>query len=138
MEASPAMTQISLDSPVFADQPARPEPRPFLAAAYPRHYIWVLALAILDILVTTAVLSLGGNELNALARWAIAHAGIAGMVAIKATTLTLVLLICEYLGRHRPRIGLRLAEFALAANTAAVACGLVYLTQFTIVLLQWM
>jgi hypothetical protein len=136
------MTQISLDHG-FLDTTAAssvvPQTTPAVRkGAYPRHYAWVLALAVLDIIVTALVLSTGGKEMNAIARWAIEHAGVIGMVAIKATTLTIVLCICEYLGRHRPKVGLRIAEFALIANSAAVACGLVYLTQFSIVLLQWM
>lgn len=127
------MTQISLD---FLPQPTS-DSKPARRGAYPRHYAWVLALAILDIIITTLVLSTGGRELNAVARWAIEHAGVLGMVAIKATTLTIVLCICEYLSRHRPRAGLRIAEFALIANTAAVACGLIYLGQFSVVILTW-
>jgi hypothetical protein len=134
------MSQISLESrfreqPVAASVTARSA---FLSAAYPRHYVWVLLLAVLDIIVTVLVLGTGGNELNALARWAIQYAGLAGMVAIKATTLTIVLCICEYLGRHRPQAGLRVAELALVANSIAVAFGLVYLTHYSIVLLQWL
>jgi hypothetical protein len=127
------MTQISLD---YLPPPAA-EARPARRGAYPRHYAWVLALAILDIIVTTLVLSTGGRELNAIARWAIEHAGVLGMVAIKATTLTIVLLICEYLARHRPRAGLKIAELALIANSAAVACGLIYLAQFSFIVLHW-
>jgi len=136
------MTQISLDHGFLdnsAASAAGPANRaPTRAGAYPRHYAWVLLLALLDIIVTTLVLSTGGKELNAIARWAIEHAGILGMLAIKSTTLTIVLFICEYLGRHRPRVGLRIAELALVAHSIAVACGLVYLAQFSIVLLQWM
>lgn len=133
------MTQISLDHGLLNPSPAasaahRAPPR---AGAYPRHYAWVLALAALDIIITTLVLSTGGRELNAIARWAIEHAGVFGMIAIKATTLTIVLLICEYLARHRPRAGLKIAEFALIANSVAVACGLVYLGQFSYILIHW-
>lgn len=132
------MTQISLDHQFF--EPVGGPPRSTrlkrLKFAYPRHYAWVLALAVLDIVVTTLVLSTGGKELNAIARWAIEHAGVLGMVCIKAASLALVLGICQYLGRHRPRAGLRIAEFALVANSVAVSCGLMYLTQFTIVLIQ--
>ncbi len=129
------MTQISLEHS-FLGSSAQPPARP-RTGTYPRHYAWVLILATLDIIITTLVLASGGKELNAVARWAIEHAGVLGMVAIKATTLTLVLFICEYLGRHRPRAGRRLVEFALIANSVAVAFGLVYLTQFSIVLVQW-
>jgi hypothetical protein len=130
------MSQVSIDG-VFVDRGDSPRPVPFVSAAYPRHYIWVVAIAALDILVTILVLATGGNELNALARWAIEHAGHLGLVAIKGLTLAVVLCICEYLGRHRPRVGLRLAEFALISNSVAVAFGLVYLAQYTIVLMHW-
>lgn len=133
------MTQISLEHGLIHDQPSGPSTQIARRSggAYPRHYAWVLVLAVLDIVFTTLVLSTGGKELNAIARWAIDHAGVLGMVAIKATTLTVVLMICEYLGRHRPQTGRRLVELALIAQSAAVGCGLIYLTQFSIVLLQW-
>ena len=106
------------------------------ALAYPRHYLWVLGLAILDIGLTSLVLSTGGRELNAIARYAIERAGVFGMIGIKALTLMVIIGICEYVGPRRPVVGRRIAEFALAANSVAVACGLVYVTQFTLALLQ--
>ena len=130
------MTQLSLESGFLPEQSQ--ERQSFLGAAYPRAYAWVLTVAVLDVVVTSLVLGTGGKETNALARWAIDQAGVAGMVAVKATTLTLVLLICQYLARHRPIAGLRIVGFALAANSLAVVFGLIYLTEYSIVLLQWM
>ena len=133
------MTQFSLEHQLIRTvTPVERRPAGIRWLAYPRHYFLVLILAIFDIVVTTLVLGTGGNELNAIARWAIESAGIGGMIAIKVSTLSIVLMICEYLGRHHHRAGRRVAEFALIANSAAVACGLLYLTHFSIVLLQWM
>jgi hypothetical protein len=131
------MSQVTIDGSLFESSGTPGKAVPFISAAYPRHYIWVAVVALLDILITILVLSTGGNELNALARWAIEHAGHFGLVAVKGLTLAVVLCICEYLGRHRPRAGLRIAEFALISNSVAVAFGLVYLGQYTFVLLQW-
>ncbi len=106
------------------------------SVVFPRHYVWLLGLAAMDVLVTWLVLRFGGSELNALARFAIEKAGVSGLISIKAATIAMVLAICEYVGRRRPVMGRRLAEFALAANTLAVSFGLVYLTQFSLVVLQ--
>lgn len=131
------MTQLRIDSRLPLDiDPALDAGPLWSAVVFPRHYVWLLGLAAADVLVTWLVLGTGGTELNALARLAIERAGVLGMISIKAATLALVLAICEYVGRRRPTTGRRLAEFALAANTMAVSFGLVYLTQFSLVVLQ--
>ena len=120
-----------------AEPPSVSRRSAWAALAYPRHYVWVLGLALLDVLVTSMVLITGGKELNVIARFAIEHAGVGGMIAIKGSTLAVIIGICEYLGHRRPVLGQRIAEFALAANSAAVTCGMVYLAEFTLEVLRW-
>lgn len=131
------MAQLQIDSSLRFGIVSISAQSPLLSrVVFPRHYVWLLGLAAMDVLVTWLVLQTGGNELNALARVAIERAGVAGMISIKAATMALVLAICEYIGRRRPPLGRRLAELALAANTLAVSFGLVYLSQFALVVMQ--
>ncbi len=131
------MTQVQINRSLPLDvEPTRSFRALRSHVVFPRHYGWLLGLAAMDVIVTWVVLSTGGNELNALARWAIERAGVTGLISIKAATMALVLAICEYVGRRQPKVGLRLAEFALVANSVAVSFGLVYLTQFSLVVLQ--
>jgi hypothetical protein len=116
------MTQLHFDRSLPVDFSAAPAGSPFKSpVAFPRHYVWLLGLAAMDVFVTWLVLRTGGTELNALARLAIERAGVFGMISIKAATMAMVLAICDYVGRRRPRTGRRLAEFALAANPSSVA-----------------
>jgi hypothetical protein len=88
---------------------------------YREFHIWLLILASLDIVLTFAVLRLGGEETNVVARAAFAWGGLAGMVALKSAGVLTVLGICEYVGRERLDLGRRVMGCAIAANTAPVA-----------------
>jgi hypothetical protein len=99
---------------------------------YPALYRWLLALAALDVLVTSLVLALGGTEANALAAAVIDRAGVPGMVALKVFSIGAVIGVCEYVGRRRPSAGHRLAQAALAANTAAVTVGCLFLGEYAV------
>lgn len=99
-------------------------------ALYPAIYPWLMGLAALDVVLTWIVLSLGGEEMNLVARRVIEVGGFAGMAALKFASLGVVLAICEYVGRRQHRVGRRLAEWALVANTAAVTMGCVFLSQY--------
>jgi hypothetical protein len=98
---------------------------------YPAHYPWLLALATLDITLTTLVLSLGGSELNPVANLVIMRTGIPGMAALKAAAILLVVAICERLWRSHPDLGRRIATLGIAANTVPVAVGSVYIAEYT-------
>lgn len=106
-------------------------------ALYPEVYRWVIVLALLDVLLTMIVLALGGREANAVAAAVIARAGMPGMVLLKTAGVGMALVACEFVGRQRPKAGLRLAQFALAANTAAVTlCG-IFLGVYVVTILLW-
>ena len=92
---------------------------------------WFLALAALDVMLTTVVLHIGGQEANVVPRAILARAGLGGMVALKAASVIFVLLVCELAGRRRERIGRRLALGAVAANSLAAAMGAAYLTIYS-------
>ena len=66
--------------------------------SYPRHYVWIAGLALLDVVLTSLVLSTGGHELNALARFAIEQAGVLGMIGVKVLTLGVIVAIWHRIG----------------------------------------
>lgn len=110
------------------------EPAPGLLAAPCRYldiHAWFLCLALLDVVLTTIILRLGGSEANAVARGVLHAAGVEGMVAFKFAAAVLVLCICEAVGRRREPLGRNIALFGVAANTVAVTLGAMYLVLFS-------
>jgi hypothetical protein len=108
--------------------PAIDGPRlPFPRLLYREFHTWLLVLGTLDIVLTSAVLRVGGVETNMIANAALAWGGIPAMIALKAAGLLTVLGICEYVGRVRPDLGRRVLNCAVALNTAPVALGAVIL-----------
>lgn len=92
---------------------------------YPNSYVLYVVLAMMDIAFTWCILELGGYEANPVAAMALDRGGLAGMVLLKYVTIVLVVASCEYIGRHRPVTGHRLADWAAAVHliptTLAVA-----------------
>lgn len=95
---------------------------------FPGIYPWYVLLAYLDVVLTWAVLGVGGVELNPFAASVIEHGGLSGMTCFKCLTMVIVLASCEYIGRIKYRTGFRLATFAVAANTLPVLVGLTELS----------
>jgi hypothetical protein len=88
---------------------------------------WFLSLALLDAILTTLVLSRGGEELNSLARAILETSGLAGMVLFKLALVVLILVLIELIGRRRQSAARMIALLAIAANTVAVTLGATYL-----------
>ncbi len=112
------------------DKPARGR-----AVLYPDHYAWYLLGSALDIVVTTFILEhmgLGnehgvepvGREVNVLAARLIDVMGIWGLIALKFSTVIVVILVCETVGRRRPRLGRALATTAVVLSALPVGLGL--------------
>lgn len=99
---------------------------------YPSLYPWLIALAALDVLLTTLILSLGGTEANAIARAVLDNVGLPGMILLKLLSITFIIGVCQYAGRRRFRAGHLLAQIAIAANSAAVAVGCAALAAYSI------
>jgi hypothetical protein len=91
---------------------------------------WFLALAAIDVVLTTLVLRVGGQEANVVPRAILENAGLGGMILLKTVCVVVVLLACEIVGRRREEMGRRLALLAVAANTLAATMGAAYLTIF--------
>ena len=80
---------------------------------YPTAYKWFVLVSAADIMLTWFILLLGGSEVNVLADAVIAHAGLKGILIYKFCLVVLVVLICEIVGRRRPRGGRNLARLAI-------------------------
>ena len=92
---------------------------------YQSLYTWLVFVASLDILFTWAVLRLGGVELNFLADAVISWAGLHGMIVFKFCTVVFVVLMCEFIGRQRYRLGRRIAILSVAITWIPVVLGIV-------------
>lgn len=91
---------------------------------YPDLYCWYVLFATLDIIITTIVLDYYGMiEANAIAAGVIERFGFIGLVPFKFATVALVLFICEYVGRVRPRTGLRVAQAAVGVSCIPIVAA---------------
>lgn len=95
------------------------------AVLYPRAYLAFLGAAGADVAATAAILELGGREVNPIAAWALATAGIGGMVLLKCGVVALVAWVCEMLGRRSVGAGLRLACAAVAVHAVPLTVAAV-------------
>jgi hypothetical protein len=90
---------------------------------YPRAYGFYIALAAADVLLTTLILSVGGVELNAIARVAFSEGGITAAAFLKFSTVCFVLIACEIVGRRRHQWGVGLAHVAVMVSIVPVTVG---------------
>ncbi len=108
-------------SPGLASRPVR----------YPDQYLWYILAASLDLMLTNALINFHGfEEANALAARVIELGGFAGLITFKFVSVALVVVICEYVGGHRPITGRRLAAAAIAISGVPVVLGLLQLVLF--------
>lgn len=91
---------------------------------FPRMYWAYIVLAAMDVLLTALILKVGGHELNAVGRAAFAWAGLFGATMLKFTTVTVVLLACEYAERAKPDAGRLIVYAAVSISTVPVMMGL--------------
>ena len=111
------------------------EPAPAARWMYPRHYPWILAMGMLDVMFTWLILALGGRELNIVADAVITHGGLVGVMALKLGAIGVVVGVCEFVGRQRELLGRRVAALAVGLNTVPASVGLLCLGQFGLGLL---
>jgi len=88
-------------------------------------YRWFALLAVLDVLLTSIILTLGGTESNALACLAFRTLGVWGLILLKLGCASVLIAVCERVGRERPALARQLARAAVAANCVPVAFGVV-------------
>ncbi len=121
----------------MTDPPPQPEPQtpPASAASrrtrdvlYPNLYVWLIFAAAMDVLLTWTILEgFDGREVNPLAAWIIAVGGHRGMVVFKLAVMVGVIVVCEFIGRHEPRTGRRLAITAVLITAFPVVWSLTLL-----------
>lgn len=87
---------------------------------FPLAYRWYVLLAILDVLLTWVILSNGGVEVNSIAAWIIAHAGMMGASVFKFTTVAVVLVLTEWVARQDEPASRLIARSAVAINAVPV------------------
>lgn len=93
---------------------------------YPDRYAWYVLASALDVMVTVTVLvHLGAREVNTFAQWSIERFGTWGLIGLKFLSVMLVVAICEYVGRRRPKMGRLLATAAIFASLMPVFAAMV-------------
>ncbi len=111
-----------------------PKPRRVIALSqatrYGDAYAWFVLVSTLDLLLTCVVLSLGGREVNAIARFVLERWSLAGMTGYKFTLVILVVCLCEVIGHYEPRTGRRLAWFGVAVTSVPVLVAYAHLAAF--------
>src|SRR4051794_32663990 len=88
---------------------------------YPNAYVWLVLVSALDLMLTWLILHAGGHEANAIAAAVIERFGLKGLVAFKFAIVVLVIVLCEWAGRRKPRAGLRLAIIATVITSVPIA-----------------
>ncbi len=88
---------------------------------YSKYYPWYLLLASLDIMLTWVVLTMGGQEINGIASWALGLGGLSGLIALKFASVVVVVLICETIGPRNERAGKRLVLGSVAISAVPIA-----------------
>ncbi len=100
---------------------------------YPKAYSGYIALAALDVLLTSLILRLGGVEVNVVAAWVIEKAraieatGLTGMTLFKFGTVFFVLVACEIVGRKHASAGSKLSRAAVYISVIPVAVAVMQL-----------
>lgn len=94
---------------------------------YPVTYTWFVFLSAMDLMFTWTILHFGGREVNWVADHVIRRFGLVGVVALKFGVVTLVVCICEIVGRHRLETGRKLARWAIIISIIPVSAGFIQL-----------
>lgn len=91
---------------------------------HPDRYAWHVLMPALDILITVTVLvHLGMREADTIAQWSITPLGTWGLIGL--SFLSVVVMICEYVGRRDAPRGRRLTVVAIAVSALPVNAALV-------------
>lgn len=96
---------------------------------YPVQEPLILMLASLDVMLTHAVLTLGGVEANPLAARVFERGGTLGMSVYKFALIALFVLIVEYIGTRQQASGRRLAHAGIAISLLPVVVALMILPE---------
>lgn len=91
---------------------------------YPDLYCWYVLASTLDILFTYIIIEVyKGWEANQIAAGIFVKYGWPGMIALKYSTVVVVLVVCELVARKHEWLGHRLAMLAVAVGAFPVLWG---------------
>jgi len=126
MSTLPNESDLSTESPV---QPLIAPPRRlgFRHVLYPSTYLWYVLVSTLDLMFTRVMLHFGGEETNLIADFVLGRWNIVGLILFKFALVFLVICICEFVGRRRPRTGLYLIQWAVGITWIPVLLSIVLL-----------
>ena len=92
---------------------------------YPNQYVWYVFVSSLDLITTKSVMdNFGAREVNTIADKAIQLFGFWGLIGLKFAMVVVVVGICEYVGMRRPRLGKKIAEWAVAISAVPVVVAI--------------
>ena len=99
---------------------------------YPNPYSWFLFFSSLDIMLTWAILTRGGTEVNPIAK-AVIHAwGLPGAIVFKFTLMMFVIGVCEVVGRSHDARARFLIWLAVIVSAVPVVYSLGLLVLHTV------
>jgi len=101
----------------------------FRRTRYPDEYVWLVFVSALDLMFTWIILlpPRDGNEVNLLPNWIISRFGLPGVTVYKFALVSLVIVICEVVGRTRLPLGRAVARIGIALTGAVVVWSLAIL-----------
>jgi hypothetical protein len=97
------------------------------AVLFPNAYVWLVLVSALDLMLTWVILHVGGYEGNALAAAVVERWGLRGLIAFKLAIVVLVIILCEWAGRHKRNAGLRLAVISIVITCVPILLSFYYL-----------
>lgn len=106
---------------------AVPLPRFGGRVLFPQLYLWLVFVSSLDVICTSIILTLGGSEVNPFADYLLQRWDLWGLVGLKFVAISVVIVLCEIIGRMRLITGRRLAQWAIGISLVPVVVALVQL-----------
>ncbi len=95
---------------------------------YPNLYTWLVFVSALDAILTYLVLHFGGREANQLAASVLETWGYRGMVVYKFALVTLVIVLCEVIGRRDDKWARFLGVFGVALTCVPLVVAVAILS----------
>ena len=115
------------------EQPfVQPKHRPHedRAVLYPGCYVWFVFLSAMDLMMTWVILHFGGSEANAVAAGYLNKYGLKGFVIYKFVLVCIIVLICEYVGRRKYRLGRLLAIWSVIVTSSPILIAFYLLVKY--------
>lgn len=99
---------------------------------FQNQYVWFVFFSALDIMLTWAILSRGGREVNPVANEIIQMWGLNGAILFKFSITALVVVVCEVVARKRFGLAFALSITAVIVSSIPVFYSLMLLLVHTL------